>query len=590
MKKIALFIVGVVAAFATSCTQYQEVTEFEPITLGKEEYSVEGYTDKQFNVSLMALGKVEITTDCDWMSTPREYINPGVVGQFNVSCTANNTIDERVGTITLTTTDTGHKISYSKTITVTQGRGESRIEVYANEEEKDNFISVGSDKGTARFYLKSNIDYNIKTDSDWIHLSSQSGKGNPDKEVEIVFYYDANNIQWSRAGSIDICDTSGSTMASVIVEQDAFKVYWKVVPEGDKELSIESYDSVINKIRIYTNVSWEATCNADWITLKNPSYTYTGNPHYSLSATWVDLEFTAEFSYIDRWTTIEITNSFGVKSVVVVSQSGAPMLDICNKYVVKKGYQAKYLAEEHSVKIFSQLDWVATSSNPEWLTITTLEGGIASEQQDFTFKVAENFTGLTREATITIEPKDKHNYINDYSVTMKVIQDHQYTLYYTGGIFYEDGGTIFDSPIKDHIVIDEESNRKKLIFEDAVTTIRANDYEQNSWNNGTKDIILPGTITTIGKKAFYGASMLKTVDIPTTITEIGESAFGQCVHLYSVTIRATEPPKGGASMFTMYGSYIPSGLSIYVPTASVDKYKTAQYWSDYADNIKDGGF
>ncbi len=586
MKKIFTFIIGMVAMVATACSEYQEVVQEVSIGVLTKEIVVDGASDTESEIRFNTNGHLEIKPDCDWLSMDKLIYDGNLSVWAPLRIKSNPTINEREGHLTFTFTDANFNISHTETVTVKQSGGKKSVKVYTDPENlMGQSFNFGSDKGTARFYLKSNIDYNIKTNYDWIHLSFPSGKGNPDKEEEIVFNYDANNIQWSRAGSIDICDTSGSTMASVIVEQDAFKVYWKVVPEGEEELSIESYDSVINKISICTNVSWEATCNADWITLKNPSYTYTSNPHYSLSATWVDLEFTAEFSYIDRWTTIEITNSFGVKSVVVVSQSGAPMLDICDKDVVKNGYQAKYLAEEHSVKIFSQFDWVATSSNPEWLTITTLEGGIASEQQDFTFKVAENFTGLAREATITIEPKDKPNSDNDYSVTMKVIQDHQYTLYYTGGIFYEDGGTIFDSAIIEHLVVDEETNKKKLVFEGPVTTISANDYGQNSWNNGAIDIILPGTITTIGKKAFYGAYMLKTVDIPTTITEIGESAFGQCVQLYSVTIRATEPPKGGASMFTMYGSHIPSGLSIYVPMDSVEAYKNAPYWSDYAERI-----
>ena len=34
-----------------------------------------------------------------------------------------------------------------------------------------------------------------------------------------------------------------------------------------------------------------------------------------------------------------------------------------------------------------------------------------------------------------------------------------------------------------------------------------------------------------------------------------------------------------------YGQILPIGCNIYVPAESVEAYKSAQYWSDYADYI-----
>ena len=41
-------------------------------------------------------------------------------------------------------------------------------------------------------------------------------------------------------------------------------------------------------------------------------------------------------------------------------------------------------------------------------------------------------------------------------------------------------------------------------------------------------------------------------------------------------------------MFSYYAyyKYWPIGCTIYVPTESVDAYKAASYWSDYADYIE----
>ena len=65
------------------------------------------------------------------------------------------------------------------------------------------------------------------------------------------------------------------------------------------------------------------------------------------------------------------------------------------------------------------------------------------------------------------------------------------------------------------------------------------------------------------------------------ITKIGESAFERCSSLISVYCKAVTPPAGDFCMFNSNAS----GRKIYVPTESVEAYKSASYWSDYADAI-----
>lgn len=492
----------------------------------------------------------------------------------------NKNLEERTAIVEVTITDERFGVSHSKSFQVRQTEGDRSVEVYTDNVNKEGkTVEVSSSGGSSSFYLCSNIDYKIKTEVDWIDLSTNSGRGEPGKEVKIGFSYGANNVQSDRVANIGVYDTSDILMATITVTQKAFKVAWEVPKES---MTIEPYDTVVNKISIYTNLSWTATCEADWITLINPSYDFTGNPHNSLSYRWTDLEFTAELCYNQRSATIEITNSLGTKSVVTVTQYAVPQLEIC----YKKDYSVRYLSEEHSIEIFSQFDWVATSSNPEWLTITTSEGEGAMVNQELSFKVADNFSNLERKATITLAPKDALNATDVESATLNVVQDRQNTLYYTGGIFYEDAGTTFDATITDHCVIDEDTYRKKLVFGGVVTSIYADAYGKNAWGNGTTDITLPGAITHIGDKAFRNAYKLTSIYIPATIEGLGEAVFQSCYNLKSVTIKATEPPVGSADMFQWCSSI----FSIYVPSASVEKYKTAEYWSEYADHIKDGGF
>ena len=98
---------------------------------------------------------------------------------------------------------------------------------------------------------------------------------------------------------------------------------------------------------------------------------------------------------------------------------------------------------------------------------------------------------------------------------------------------------------------------------------------------GLTEYTIPDSVTEIGGYAFSDCSSLTSVTIPDSVTEIGGYAFEYCSSLTSVYCKATTPPAGGYNMF--YNNA--SGRKIYVPTESVEAYKSAGYWNDYADAI-----
>ena len=100
-------------------------------------------------------------------------------------------------------------------------------------------------------------------------------------------------------------------------------------------------------------------------------------------------------------------------------------------------------------------------------------------------------------------------------------------------------------------------------------------------------VTIGNSVTSIGALAFFNCTSLKSITIPDSVTSIGEEAFYECTSLKTVYCKPITPPTAVADVFDFwlaFGSNA-SGRKIYVPRNSVSAYKSAQYWSVYADYI-----
>jgi hypothetical protein len=103
--------------------------------------------------------------------------------------------------------------------------------------------------------------------------------------------------------------------------------------------------------------------------------------------------------------------------------------------------------------------------------------------------------------------------------------------------------------------------------------------------SGIEEIHLPNDITEIWHSAFSQAG-LKSLELPSSVTKIEYNAFYNCSSLTAVTVNSVTPPEISINSGAWRAFDATNNCPIYVPSSSVNAYKSAQGWSDYADRIQ----
>lgn len=88
------------------------------------------------------------------------------------------------------------------------------------------------------------------------------------------------------------------------------------------------------------------------------------------------------------------------------------------------------------------------------------------------------------------------------------------------------------------------------------------------------------SLTSIGGWAFASCSGLTSITLPSSLTSIGSYAFRTCTILTTMRVEATTPPT-----LSNTNAISTATTRIEVPMASVDAYKAATNWSNFADII-----
>ncbi len=119
------------------------------------------------------------------------------------------------------------------------------------------------------------------------------------------------------------------------------------------------------------------------------------------------------------------------------------------------------------------------------------------------------------------------------------------------------------------------SNINSLVLGDSVQVIP--NYAFHHF--GITNVNLPGSLTSIGERAFYRCYDLISITIPSQVTTIGDEAFKDCTNLRSITMEPTVPPTIYTGTF--YG--VGTGVSVNVPCGTVEDYSSAAFWFNFSN-------
>lgn len=91
----------------------------------------------------------------------------------------------------------------------------------------------------------------------------------------------------------------------------------------------------------------------------------------------------------------------------------------------------------------------------------------------------------------------------------------------------------------------------------------------------------PKAITSVQDNFFSNCTKIKHIELKENVREIRSNVIYNCKNLESIVCRAVTPPRLWSGAFERANDT----FKIYVPSQSVEAYKSAAEWSNYADRI-----
>ena len=387
-------------------------------------------------------------------------------------------------------------------------------------------ITASAEGVTKSIAVTSNISWSASCDADWVTITPTNGeKGNSTLKITVA----ANTKTVAREAVVTISNSEYKIEKQIAISQEAFGPSLNV----DTESITASAEGVTKSIAVTSNISWSASCDADWVTI-TPTNGEKGSSTLKITVA-------ANIETIAREAVVRISNSeYNLSKEIAVTQAEfIPILEIDAESISISSFgDSQNIAITSNISWDTQCDaeWVSLSAEAASVTITATMNEM-TEMRTANVRIFNDKYSIHKEITIT---QDVCPYIEYTSTDGKIV-----TPYYNPNAFganilsntYRNGKGIIIFDDKVTVIGEDAFNHcttlASITIPDSVTTIGSYAF---GYCRSLTSVTIPDSVTTIGDYAFRYCSSLTTVTIPDSVTKIGESAFEGCSSLASITI------------------------------------------------------
>ena len=269
------------------------------------------------------------------------------------------------------------------------------------------------------------------------------------------------------------------------------------------------------------------------------------------------------------------------------------------------------LAGEVTIDFTAGAKAVVAASGSNTVTLSGINTEITQEEQPFYIALpATNFAANDLTVTFTFDEAEKEFKLPAFDLACGTIKTMLYNINdgddFTGTT--PDGEEDFEGETPGAAPANNEIWYTSTDGNIITSSSGANFYKaiSNTYENGKGVIVFDGDVKSISSRMFYSIKNLESVIIPDGVTSIGMQSFASCTSLKSATIgksvtlidedafyscdklldiycKPTTPPSlENVGAFT--NTY--TQRNFYVPTASVNAYKSKLNWSSFSSMIK----
>lgn len=560
MKRfIYLILTGIM--LCTGCTDTMEGLDVEDVITTSIENIDSDCLGGKTTVEVNAYCEWNISSDenWDWIEVSHKSGSKGKTS-LDITIEPNTSVNKRTATLTLY----NDKYNVSRKIEVAQENNTPFISV---SDKNLTFASIGE---TQSITVESNIAWKVVADDyEWLTITPTKGElGVTTMKIEA----EANRENNDRKATVTLSGTGSDdkVTAEITILQQNDGPY---IILSESEIDVPSV-GCDKSVTIESNISWSASCSADWITLSPKS----GNK----GATTMQITVKPHSQETPRSATIKISNSEqGVSKEIKVTQF--------TPYIKTDKSSINFAATNNSaqtVVITTNLAW-KISCDADWITIMPRVGDAGTTAVE----IIPLDNNLSQERTATIEVKatdDKITTSAKIVVTQQAgtpylsVSTNYFEVLESGGsksvtinancswkasssadwinvspsagsntatiTIKVDKNTTSDVREAKVIVENTQYNLSAEIvvkqaawyaitytteFRDKIDQIDELNWGANVVSHTYGEIVFDGPVTQIPEEAFKGTK-LKSIVIPNCVKTIERSAFRNCFYLESI--------------------------------------------------------